>query len=491
MTSLQISPQEAATELLRRRRIRRSLTDWSRHIGFEPARHHRLIISEIEALLASTDYDTLLLGAPPGSAKSSYVSIALPSWYIGRFPTNSILHASHTTTLAEKWGRRIRNTVDEHSIVLGVRLADDSKAAGRWAVSQGGEYYAVGAGVGIAGFRADLGIIDDPYGSREDADSETIREKITDWFMADFSARLKPGAKRVVMATRWREDDLSGYIEAQAAKGKYRIRKLMLPAIAGPDDPLGRKPGEYLWDEPDGYNYAGFLRARQAEVTPRDWSSLYQQAPSPDDGLYFKKEMFRYYTVLPQHLRYYGASDYAVTAKGGDYTVHVVVGVDPMDNLYLVDVWRQQTESHIWVDAFCDLIAKYKPRMWAEEQGQILKSLGPFIDKRMAERRIYGAREQFVSIADKPTRARSFQARVAMGKVYFPETAPWLPELEKELLSFPVGVNDDIVDALGLSGRLLDTMVAAHVPQTPAPNNLEDYASYERSQDDGDSWKVA
>lgn len=410
---------------------------------------------------------------------------------MGSFPTHSIIHASHTTTLAEKWGRRIRNTIAEHSKILGVQLSDDNKAAGRWALAQGGEYYAVGCGVPIAGFRADLGIIDDALGSREDADSDTIRTKIIEWFPADFSSRLKPGGKRVVMATRWREDDLTGWILAEAKKGKYRVREVMIPAIAGPNDPVGRKPGEYLWDDPGGYDYGSYLRSRQREETPRNWSSLYQQSPAPDDGLYFRKEMFRYYHERPQHLRYYGASDYAVTAKGGDYTVHVVIGVDPLDNLYLIDVWRQQTESNVWIDAFCDLIQKYKPLMWAEEQGQILKSLGPFIAKRMAERKAYGAREQFVSIADKPTRARSFQARVAMGKVYFPTSAPWLADLEKELLSFPVGVNDDIVDALGLSGRLLDTMVAAFVPEDPKPNNTRDYSSYDDEQDLDDNWKVA
>lgn len=464
--------------MLRRRRTRRSFTEWARHIGLEPAEHHQLIIDESEALLTSDDYDILLIFAPPGSAKSSYISVALPSYYMGRFPGNSVLAASHSTTLAEKWGRRVRNTVAEHSRTLGISLADDSKAAGRWATSKGGEYYGVGAGVGIAGFRADLGIIDDPFGSREDAESATIRDKIGDWFISDFSSRLKPGAKRVVMHTRWHEDDLAGRIISGAKQGKYRIRIVSLPAIAGPNDPLGRGIGDYLWDDPEGYNYGGFLRARRSECSPRDWNSLYQQNPTPDEGLYFKREQFRYYTELPQHLRYYGASDYAVTAKGGDYTVHAVIGIDPLDNLYVVDIWRQQTESNIWVDAFCDLVTKYKPLMWAEEQGQILKSLGPFINKRMLERKTYCGREQFVSIADKPTRARSFQARVAMGKVYFPANALWLADLEAEMLSFPAGVHDDAVDALGLAGRLLDTMAAAHVPAPPVANGLGDYGGY-------------
>src|SRR5690349_19972375 len=97
MQSLQVSPQVAAQELLRRRRVRRSLTDWCRHIGFEPAKHHKAIIAAIDGLLTATDHDTLLIFAPPGSAKSSYVSIALPSWYLASHPQNSVLAASHTT----------------------------------------------------------------------------------------------------------------------------------------------------------------------------------------------------------------------------------------------------------------------------------------------------------------------------------------------------------------------------------------------------------
>src|SRR5262245_9276213 len=120
MQSLSLSPQEAARELLRRRAVRRSLTEWARVIGFEPAPHHLLIIEAIEELLSATDYDTLLFVAPPGSAKSSYVSVALPSWYLASHPQNSILAASHSTTLAEKWGRRVRNLVIDHSRTLGV-----------------------------------------------------------------------------------------------------------------------------------------------------------------------------------------------------------------------------------------------------------------------------------------------------------------------------------------------------------------------------------
>lgn len=482
----------AAQELLKRRHVRKSLTEWSRYIGFEPADHHLLIIQEIESLLESDEYDTLLIFAPPGSAKSSYVSICLPSWYYARHPRDSVLAASHSTELAAKWGRRVRNLVNEHSKTLGVKLSGDNQAADRWALEDGGEYYAAGVGSGIAGFRADLGIIDDPFGSREDAYSKRIRDKVWDWFLSDFSSRLKPSAKRIVMHTRWHEDDLAGRILERAEQGFYRAKVLSLPAIAGADDPLGRAPGEYLWDDPSGYNYAQYLRDRQRELPPVEWSALYQQQPTPEEGEYFQKDWFRWYDPdnLPPTLRKYGASDYAVTNKGGDYTVHGVVGVDPDDNIYVLDIWREQSSSDRWVDAFIDLVAHHKPIKWAEEQGQIIKSLGPFIDKRMRERRVYCAREQFTSVADKPTRARAFQARASMGKVYLPTSAPWLQDFVAELLMFDAGKHDDQVDVMALIGRMLDQMRSGKKKGESKGREDRWARAFNRRDGDTSKWKV-
>jgi hypothetical protein len=211
----------------------------------------------------------------------------------------------------------------------------------------------------ISGFRADLGLGDDFFGSREDAYSETVREKRWDWYINDFSARLKPGAKRILMNTRWHEEDVAGRVLEQIDKGIVRGRVISLPAIAEEKDVLGRKPGEYLWDDPAGYNYGAFLRQRQKETSPMMWAALYQQRPSPEEGEYFKAEWLKPYDKAParETMRIYGASDYAVTADGGDYTVHVVVGIDPEGCMYLLDLWRKQASSDQWVEAFCDLVA--------------------------------------------------------------------------------------------------------------------------------------
>ena len=183
--------------------------------------------------------------------------------------------------------------------MLGIKLSEDSKAAARWSLESEGEYYGVGAGTGISGFRANLGVGDDLFGSREDAYSETVRQKRWDWYQDDFSARLKPGAKRILMNTRWHEEDVAGRVLEQIERKEIRGRVISIPAIAEENDPLGREPGEFLWDEPSGYNYGAFLRARQRETSPMMWAALYQQRPAPEEGDYFKAAWLKPYEASP------------------------------------------------------------------------------------------------------------------------------------------------------------------------------------------------
>lgn len=440
--------------MLQRRRVRRSLSEWCRYVGYEPARHHLALIQRLEAV-ARGDIKNLAVFMPPGSAKSTYASILFPPWVMANASTWGVLAASHTTELAEKWGRRVRNLVGEHASTLGLQLSDDSQAAGRWALASGGEYFAAGVGTGIAGFRAKLGIIDDPIRTRQDADSELIRNRIWEWYINDFTTRLVPGARKVLIQTRWHEDDLAG-----RALQHEDWEVLSLPAVAEDNDPLGRFRGEPLWSEGD-YGYGEQLIELQARTPPRTWSALYQQRPAPEEGDYFKASWLVQLEAMPdpRMLRVYGASDYAVTSNGGDYTVHIVVGIDAQDRMYVLDMWRGQTSSDEWVEAFCDLVEQWKPIGWAEETGQIKAGVGPFIVKRMRERRLFCFREAFPTRGDKAVRAQSIRGRMAMNSLYVPAHAPWVGELLREMMSFPAGKHDDQVDALGLIGQILDKMV--------------------------------
>lgn len=450
----------------RNRTARADLTEWCRLCGFEPAAHHRLLIESLERV-AEGEIDKLAVFMPPGSAKSTYGSVLFPAWVMQR--RWNVLAASHTVELAEKWGRRVRNLVAEHRNVLGVNLSPDSQAAGRWALDDGTEYYAAGVNTGIAGFRAKLGVIDDPVRSRQDADSELIRDRTWDWYINDFRTRLVPDARQILIQTRWHEDDLAG---RALQHGDWHV--LRLPALAEVDDPLGRDPGEPLWDD-DAYGYGGQLRQLAKDTPARTWSALYQQRPAPEEGDYFKADWLKTYRVLPPRIemRVYGGSDYAVTENGGDYTVHIVVGLDPEGRMYVLDLWRQQAGADRWVDAFCRLVKDWSPIAWAEETGQIRAGVGPFLVREMRDRGAYVYREQFPTRGDKAVRAQSIRGRMAMQGLYLPEGAPWVPDFRSELLSFPAGKHDDTVDALGLIGQLLDRMMHGKKQPDTTPKPMQ------------------
>ena len=450
---------------VREEKARRSLNAFAeRMLGLVPAHHHRFVNEKLEAVERG-EITRLMLFEPPGHAKSTYASHLFPGWYLGRNPTKSVIAASHTAQLSTRFGRRVRRLLDDPNWPFeGVALARDSKAADQWETTAGGEYFAVGVGGAVTGRRADLAVIDDPLKGRKDADSIITRENLWEWYRADFHNRLKPGAAIILIQTRWHEDDLAGRILPEDYDGETgwvvgrdgeRWFAVNLPALAEANDPLGRAAGDALW--PEWYAPA-MLETEKIVQGPRNWAALYQQRPAPEQGNYFLKDWWRWYETAPpvETLRIFGASDYAVTADGGDFTVHGIAGVDPDDNLYVLDWWREQTASDVWVETLLDLMDRWRPIQWAEERGQIEKSVGPFIDKRMRERRVYCTREQFTSAVDKPTRAQAFRARMAMGKVYWPKTAPWIDEVYRVLMHFPTGKVDDDVDVCSLFGRMLD-----------------------------------
>jgi predicted phage terminase large subunit-like protein len=444
-----------------------------------------MLIDRLEAV-SRGDIRRLAVFMPPGSAKSTYASVLFPPWAMQRSPELNVLAASHTIELAEKWGRRVRNLVDTFAPTLRVQLADDSQAAGRWALRSGGEYYAAGVGTGIAGFRAGLGLIDDPVRSRQDADSELIRDRVWEWYVNDFKTRLVPNASEILIQTRWHEDDLAG-----RALNHQQWEVISLPAIAEANDPLDREIGEPLWDD-DSYGYGAQMQELRRSTPPRTWAALYQQRPAPEEGDYFKADWLRPYTVtpLPETLRCYGGSDYATTADGGDYTVHAVVGLDPEGKMFLLDLWRKQAASDEWVEAFCDMVREWKPVGWAEELGQIRSGVGPWIDRRQRERKAFVHREQFPVRYDKAVRAQSMRGRMALDGLYVPIHAPWYEAFRSELLSFPAGKHDDCVDAIGLVGQLLDVMTEGEsIKPEPMP---EKFAGYKPAKfgDGAESFKV-
>lgn len=203
---------------------------------------------------------------------------------------------------------------------------------------------------------------------------------------------------------------------------------------------------------------------------------------------FFKRDWFRWYENKPEHLRIYMASDFAVTDGNGDFTEHGVFGVDPDDNVYVLDWWYGQTAADEWIESLLDLMMKWKPVTWFGEAGVIRRSVEPFLSKRMRERRVYCHCEWMASIHDKPTRARGIQSRCSMGKLYFLTANDWTERLISQLLRFPDGKFDDGVDVMSLIGRALEEIYGAIVPELEQ-QKVEGYL-VDDDEDDND-WKTA
>ena len=469
--------------MLDRRIARRSLIDFTRYTfpQYEAADHHRLIAEKLEAVERG-EIDRLMISMPPRHGKSELASKRFPAWYLGRNPDRQVITASYNSDLASDFGRQVRNIVRERrfqNVFPEVTLAEDSQAANRWNTSGGGSYVAAGVGTAITGRGAHLLLIDDPVKDREEADSEHRRDTIWNWYTSTAYTRLMPGGAVILIMTRWHEDDLAGKL-IEAERGGDQWDKLILPAI---DD-----KGEALWPERYPVDRLERIRAAISFTGVRDWESLFQQNPTPSEGTYFKREWFtRRHDENPKQMHVYMTSDYAVTEGGGDYTEHAVWGLVG-DDLYQLDWWSGQETADVWIDAKLDLIKQWKPLCVFGEAGVIEKAIRPMLKRRMIERKIHARLEWIPSVRDKPTRARAFQSRAAMGTVSLMR-GPKGDDVLTQLLMFPAGKHDDKVDCCSLMGMVLDEAHPAIVVERPKAPARDMWADGRVSE--GVDWKTA
>lgn len=312
---------------------------------------------------------------------------------------------------------------------------------------------------------------DDLIKDDKEASSQAIRDQAWNWLTRVAMTR-RMGRKLVILTfTRWHADDPIGrltdpeneYYSPELAK---RIKIINLPALAEDDDPLERKPGEALWPERFDEKFLSDMRL----LDPIGFSSLYQQRPTVEDGILFRREFIRYYDELPEDLRYYAASDHAVaTGQRSDRTALIKVGVDRWNNIYVTDVWWKKAPTNEVVEAMLAMgKAPRPPVIWWAEKGHISKSIGPFLRKRMDETASWFNISEVTPSADKEQRAQAISARLAMGHVLFPRDAWWTEKAVSELLAFPNGLHDDFVDAMAYIGLGLRMQVPAEGPRKKA-----------------------
>lgn len=376
----------------------------------------------------------LMVMMPPRHGKSEFFSKYLPSWYQGVYPKKRTILSSYEATFAASWGRKTRNLLEQHGHLLGVRVARSPSSADQWEIegTEGGMITA-GAGGAITGRGAHLLICDDPFKNSEEANSETIRNRVWEWWTSTAYTRLEPDGVAIVIQTRWHEDDLCGRLLKEAAAGGEPWRVLKMPAIG--DD------GAALW--PERYSAERLAEIRRA-VGEYYWHSLYQQNPTPKEGSFFKVGNLEIVDAPPAGLKTVRAWDMAYTDGDGDYTAGVQIGKADDGRYYVVDVVRGQ-----WATDDRDRRIRQTAGMDGR-QVRIRIPEDPGAGKSMALAQIrmlagFSVRAEKVS-KNKETRADAFSSQVNAGNVSLVR-GPWNRDYIEELRQFPRGSNDDQVDA--------------------------------------------
>lgn len=378
------------------------------------------------------EFDRLLITMPPRHGKSETLTVRLPLRFLQQHPRDNVLVTGYNTQFARKFGRKTRNMADVARI-----LADDKTASDEWATAGGGLYMARGVGSPPTGTGFGLIVIDDPVKNREEAESETYRNKVWDWYTNDIYTRLEPGGKLTVVMTRWHEDDLAG--RAIASEPGWKILKL--PALADDGDELGRKPGEALW--PSRYNVEALERIKR---TQGDYAfeALYQCNPTPREGAFFKVSQLQIVdrAELPAGLHWTESWDLAATENDGDWTAGV--DMSKHEGIYYVDPIRFRHEPSARNREMMNRARVVRPRRITvpQDPGAAGKEAAQAFIRYFAGFNV-GIRLQS---GDKFTRAEPYSAQVNAGNVRIVD-GPFARAYIEELRQAPFGKHDDFIDA--------------------------------------------
>jgi predicted phage terminase large subunit-like protein len=420
---------------------------WPTFIG---GRHHARMAEAFERVANGT-CKRLIINMPPRHTKSEFASYLLPAWFLGKFPHKKVIQASHTAELAVGFGRKVRNLVDSElyrSIFPDLVLSADSKAAGRWNTSKGGDYFAIGVGGAVTGKGADVLIIDDPHSEQEAALAQVnpdIYDKVYEWYTSGPRQRLQPGGAIVVVMTRWSLRDLTGQVlKASAARNGDEWEVIEFPAILPSGNPLWPE----FWSKDE-------LEALHTELPNSKWMAQYQQQPTSDSSAIIKREWWKVWPhERPPQCDYVLQTWDTAFEKNSraDFSACTTWGIFYNDedhglaNIILLNSFKARME---WIELKETAFRHYQE--WEPDSILIEKKAtgAPLI----YEFRSMGIPAQEFTPGkgnDKISRLNAVSDIIASGKVWVPETR-WAEELIDEIASFPSGEHDDLVDATTLA----------------------------------------
>jgi predicted phage terminase large subunit-like protein len=392
-------------------------------------------------------FQNLLISMPRRYGKTLTLGRFFPPWYLQRNPDHRIIMASYGASLVERTSRLARNVIlsPRYQQMTGLALEQGSKSVSSWNIAgHEGGLDAMGVMGGATGKGFHIFIGDDLLKNREEAESETIRDKVWSELQDSyFSGADVAYAGRIICATRWHQDDPIGrLLSLQGDRWHY----LKLPAIAGKDDYLGRPEGAPLWERK---HTARQLHQIETDVGPYSWASLWQQEPTPAEGGVFKRRWFEGRidrAQLPAIVRQARFWDLAMSSKtSADYTVGTLIAECEDGHFYILDVARAQIEWGDVTPFLATVMLDDGPTVpqGIEEKGFMSRAVTDLnLDARLRNYQVWG----YPKDTDKLTNALPFAAKCAAGAVHLVK-AHWNETWLDELCAFNAGAHDDQVDS--------------------------------------------
>jgi predicted phage terminase large subunit-like protein len=423
--------------------------------GFKEGPHHRKL-SKIFTDVIEGHKKRVIINIAPRMGKSEFSSYLFPAYFLGKFPNKKIIMGTHTSSLSEDFGRRIRNLIeheDYKTIFPDTSVADDQKAAGKWSTTAGGQYYAVGVGGSIAGRGADLFVIDDPHSEQDiKAGTRTPFDAAWNWFQTGPLQRLMPGGAIIVIMTRWSQLDLTGRLIDHQMKNPDadQWEVVELPAILHENSDNEKS----LWPEQWPLEQ---LQAKRAGMDPRFWQSQYMQQPTSEVAAVIKRDYWKIWEAEnPPKCDYIiqswdtahetkTSSDYSACTTWGVWfneedhgNAHVIL-LDAIKGRWAFPELKKKALEHYkdWEPDACLVEKKAAGAPLIQE----LRAMGIPLSEFSPSR---GKANQS---NDKIVRLNSVADFFASGRVWAPDTR-WAREVVEEVAAFPAGEHDDYVDTL-------------------------------------------
>jgi len=412
--------------------------------------HHKRMAEAFERVANGT-CKRLIINMPPRHTKSEFASYLLPAWFLGKFPHKKVIQTSHTAELAVGFGRKVRNLVDSdvyNNIFPNLALQADSKAAGRWHTSKGGDYFAIGVGGAVTGKGADVLIIDDPHSEQEAAmaaSNPEVYDKVYEWYTSGPRQRLQPGGAIVIVMTRWAQRDLTGQvIKSAAQRSGEEWEVIEFPAILPSGNPLWPQ----FWSIEE-------LSALREELPNAKWQAQYQQNPVGNESAIVKRDWWKWWEKDDPPVCDYILQSWDTAfekTQRADYSAGTTWGIFACEednfapNIILLNTYKKRVE---FPDLKRDVMREYNEY---EPDSLIVEK------KASGAPLIYDLRAMGIPVQeytpskgqDKIARLNSVSDIIASGKVWVPQTR-WAEELVDEVAAFPSGEHDDLVDATTLA----------------------------------------